>query len=179
MSALALIELTSIVRGIVVADAMVKKADVELRDARSVSPGRYLVRVEGGVGEVKAAYEHALDVAGDTRLDDVFLPNPHPCLATLLEGGEMAVEHDSVGLVECYTSASAVKAVDAAAKAADVDVARLELANQLGGKGWFVFSGELHMVEPALAAAKAAVTPGMLLGAELIARPHPDTGRAF
>ena len=86
---------------------------------------------------------------------------------------------DSVGLVECYTSASAVKAVDAAAKAAEIEVTRLELANQLGGKGWLLLTGSLDMVEAALAAAEGAVTEGMLQTVELIARPHGDTGRAL
>lgn len=177
--ALALLELTSIARGVVVLDAMVKKATVTVGDARSVSPGRYLVRVHGGVGEVEEAYRAGRAAAGDTLLDEVFLPNPHACLEALLEGKRRKAARDSVGLVECYTSASAVKCVDAAAKAAEIEVTRLELAMHLGGKGWFELTGPLDMVEAALAAAGRAATGGMLLCTELIPAPHPDTGRGL
>ncbi|RMG18213.1 MAG: BMC domain-containing protein [Deltaproteobacteria bacterium] len=174
--ALALLELSSVARGIVTVDAMVKRASVEVRDARSVSPGRYLVRVAGGVGEVEEAWRAGLQAADVALLDEVFLPNPHPALLALLEGRPQAAPIDAVGLVECYTSASAVRAADATAKAVEIALTRLELGNGLGGKGWFLFTGALHEVEAGLSAAAEAVREGMLLTTECIARPHPDTG---
>lgn len=177
--ALALLELDSVARGVVVLDAMVKKAEVEVREARSVSPGRYLVRVHGGVGEVDEALQAGLAAAGDALLDHVFLPNPHEVLEPLLAGEKREADFDAVGLVECFTTASALKAVDAAAKAAEIEVTRLEVANQLGGKAWFLLTGDQHMVEAALDAAAHAVTGGMLRTVEMIARPHADTAKAF
>jgi microcompartment protein CcmL/EutN len=177
--ALALVELTSVARGIVVVDAMVKKAKVSVVDARSVSPGRYLVEVWGGVGEVEEAHAIALSTGGATVLDALFLPAPHDRVWPLLRGERHEAGEKSIGLVECYGSAAAVKALDAAAKTADVDVLRLHLADGLGGKGWFLFTGDLHLVQVALEAAAEAATDGFLQTTELIAAPHPDAGRAF
>lgn len=177
--ALALLELSSVVRGIVVVDAMVKKAEVTVADARSVSPGRYLVEVWGGVGEVEEAYAAGLSVADAAILDSVFLPAPHETLWSLLRGTRREATGESLGLVECYGSAAAVKALDAAAKATDVTLLRLHLADGLGGKGWFSFTGALEIVQAALDAAAEAATPGFLQTAERIAAPHPDAGKAF
>ncbi|MDF1565700.1 MAG: BMC domain-containing protein [Deltaproteobacteria bacterium] len=177
--ALALLELDSIARGLLAVDAMAKKAVVEIVEARSVSPGRYLIRLRGGVGEVEAAYLEGKAVAGSTLLDEVFLPSPHANLLSLLEGEPVGVEWDAVAIVECFTSASAVAALDAACKAAAVTATRLELANQLGGKGWFFLSGSLEDLDAALEAAAAATTPGMLQQIERVARPHADLGEHF
>ncbi len=177
--ALALLELDSIARGLLTVDAMVKKAQVEIAEARSVSPGRYLLRIEGGVGEVEASWQEGVAIAQSALLDQVFLPAPHENLLALLEGVPREAELDSVGIVECYTSASAIAALDAALKAAEVVATRLDLANQLGGKGWFFLSGSLEDIDVALSAATAAVTPGMLQRVERVARPHADLGEHF
>jgi len=179
--ALALLELDSIARGLLTVDAMVKKAEVAIAEARTVAPGRYLIRVEGGVGEVEASHREGVAVAADALLDQVFLPAPHAGLVSLLDPRQQPPEpaSDAVGIVECFTSASAFKALDAALKAAAVVATRLELANQLGGKGWFFLVGALEDLDAALAAAAAAASPGMLQRGERVARPHADLGDHF
>ena len=52
--AIAAIETSSIAQGTVVGDAMVKTAEVELLEARTLSPGKYWVLVGGEVGPVRA-----------------------------------------------------------------------------------------------------------------------------
>ena len=70
--ALALIELSSIARGHRVADAMVKRAPVNLLRADWVSPGKFLVLVDGSVAAVDEAYRAGLDVAADKVVDRLF-----------------------------------------------------------------------------------------------------------
>ena len=52
--AIATIELISVARGILAADAMLKAADVRLYEAHPICPGKYLVVVGGQVGAVDA-----------------------------------------------------------------------------------------------------------------------------
>ena len=177
--ALALLELDSIARGLLTVDAMVKKAAVEITEARSVSPGRFLIRIGGGVGEVEAAWLEGKRIADTALLDQIFLPHPHENLRALLEGVPQEAELDAVAIVECYTSASAVACLDAACKTGEVVATRLDLANQLGGKGWFFLTGALEDLDAALAAAAEAAAPGMLQRIERVARPHADLGEHF
>src|SRR5207249_5075694 len=54
--ALALLEVSSLARGVVVADAVAKRARIELLQCGPVSPGKYLVLFAGGVGEVDESF---------------------------------------------------------------------------------------------------------------------------
>ena len=74
--ALALVELSSIARGHRVADAMLKRAPVRLMRAEPVSPGKFLVLVEGDVAAVDESFRVGADVAGDRAVDKLFLPQP-------------------------------------------------------------------------------------------------------
>lgn len=178
--ALAIVELDSIARGLVTVDAMAKKAEVHVVEASPIAPGRYRIEVRGGVGEVEAAHEAGQSAAGEALLDEVFLPQPHVGLLALLAGESGSIpEETTLGVVECYTSASIVSALDAALKAAEVRALRLERALHLGGKGWCLLAGALEDVDAALAAAAEAARPGMLQRIERVARPHPDVGPHF
>ena len=61
----------------------------------------------------------------------------------------------------------------------EVSAARLGLADGLGGKGYFVFTGRLHDVEASMDAGCEAVGEGLLAGREIIANPHPDVGEGL
>ena len=63
--ALAVVELSSIARGHRVADAMLKRAPVRLMRADAISPGKFLVLVEGDVAAVDESFRVGTDVAGD------------------------------------------------------------------------------------------------------------------
>ena len=65
--ALGLLELGGIARGMVAADAMVKKAPVELLGAHAVNPGKFVVLVAGGVEEG----EQATDVSKLSKSDRI------------------------------------------------------------------------------------------------------------
>ncbi len=171
--ALGLVETSSIARGLVVADAMVKKAPVELVRARTVSPGKHLVIVSGAVADVEEAMRAGIETAAATLVDRLELPQPAPELVAALRR-EGVAPADAVGIVETFSVASALLGADAACKAARVTLAELRLADGLGGKAYFVLSGEHADVEAALYAAETIIPTGLLLARELIARPHDD-----
>ncbi len=173
--ALALVELTSIVRGYRVADDMVKKAPVRLLDMGIVSPGKFLILITGDVGSVEEAYLAGLAGADGWLVDHLFLPQPHEGVIEALERRLPRVDPDAVGLLETFSAVSAIRAADVALKAAEVVLMELHYERHLGGKGYFALTGDLHDVEAALSAAVGAVgDQGLLLKQELIPRPHED-----
>lgn len=174
--AVALLELESIARGLVVADAVAKQAQVTIALAEPVTPGKYLLVFSGGVAEVEESVKAGVEAAGSTLLDRLFLPQAAQALVDALEGRlQSSAPEDAAAIVETQTVASALLSLDTALKRAeDVRLTRLHLARGIGGKGYYVLRGELHMLEAAVEGAVSAVGAPLLLATELIQRPHPD-----
>lgn len=184
--ALGLLELRSIARGIVLSDAVVKRAAVRLCLSRPVSPGKHLTLFCGDVADVEEAFQAGLAVAqaGSALCDSLLLAQVHDeVLAALAGTGALAQtraaalreEADvSLAIIETFSAAAALLSADAACKAAAVRLHTLRLCDGLGGKAYYVLCGSQADSEAALQAAEAALTPGLLLARELIARPHPD-----
>ena len=175
--ALALIEVASIARGHRVADAMVKRAPVELLRCDAVSPGKLLVLVAGDVASVDEAFRAGLEVAGDAKLDALYLPGAHAQLPGALRGEARAGDVGSVGalgIVETTTVAAAIVAADAAVKAAAVRLIEMQLARGIGGKAYFVLTGALDEIEAAVEAALGVVDAAVVYATEIIAAPHAD-----
>jgi microcompartment protein CcmL/EutN len=171
--ALGLIETNSIARGLYVTDQMVKKAPVELVLAKTVSPGKHLTLVSGEVADVDEAMQVGVATAAHTLVDRLFLAQvAQPLLAALVR--QIAAPDGSLGIFETFSVASALLAADAACKAATVGLSELHLADGLGGKAYFILTGEQADVEAGLFAAETAIPSGLMLGRELIARPHDD-----
>jgi microcompartment protein CcmL/EutN len=174
--ALAILELTSIARGVIVADAVAKKAPVHILQNHPISPGKFLIVFSGGVAEVDESLQAGMAAAGATLVDRLFLPQAHEQLAPLVAGtppvrlGGL----DAVAVVETFSVAATVLAADAAAKAASVTLLDMRLGQGLGGKGFFTMTGDLDSIEAAAAAAQAAIDGGLLVGVEIIPRPHED-----
>jgi microcompartment protein CcmL/EutN len=173
--ALAVVELSSIARGHRVADAMLKRAPVRLMRAEPVSPGKFLVVVEGDVAAVDESFRVGADVAGDRAVDTLFLPQPHEALWPALAGGAKAgTGVESLGIVETTTVAATVRAADAAAKAARVRVTEMQLARGIGGKAFFTVTGPLGEVEAAVDAAVGVLEAAKVHTTEIIPAPHAD-----
>ena len=173
--ALGVVELSSVARGVVVADAMVKKAPVELVFARAVSSGKFVILVSGAVADVDEAMRCAIETAQAALVDRLLLPQAADgLLAALRRDGAAIGAVDAVGIFETFSVASTIIAADAATKAAHAEIAELRLADGLGGKAYFVVAGAQADVEAAMFAAEHVTATGMLLGREVIARPHED-----
>lgn len=176
--ALGLLEVASLARGVLVADAVVKRAQVTLLECGATSPGKYLVLFAGGVAELGEALEAGAAAAGDSLIDRLFLPQAHAQLLPALRAGARGFQHepadDTAGVIELASVAAALRSADAACKAAQVRLQLLHLARGIGGKAWFILRGDLESVEAAAVAATEAAGDGLLAGAEIIARPHAD-----
>jgi microcompartment protein CcmL/EutN len=172
--ALGLVETASIARGYEVADAVVKQSPVRLLWARTTSPGKFVTLFVGDVEEVRQALARGLEIARDSREDDVLIPNIHLALLEAVKGPRK-VPIDAFGIVETKTVASALLAADAAAKAAAAELVEVRLAQHLGGKGFFTVAGETGDVEAAVArGADLARARGTLIREVVIPRAAPE-----
>lgn len=171
--------MASLARGVVAADAAAKRAPIEFLECGPVSPGKYLVLFAGGVAEVDEAIRAGAAAAGESLLDQLYLPQAHQALLPALRAGAAGRARGqslgaSVGLVELHTVAAALRSADAACKAAQVELQLLHAARGIGGKAWFILRGALPDIEAAVQAATEAAGTGLLAGAEIIAAPHAD-----
>ena len=183
--ALGVLEIGTIARGVVAADAGLKRAPAVLLHSRAVSGGKHLVFFEGGVAEVEEAVGAARFVAGDVLLDRVELAAAHdqvwPMLGAPVAPVDWAGDHgaEAVAIIETKTVCAAIAAADAACKVADVTVRDVRFAVDLAGKAYFTLTGTLDAIEAAAAAANAAADQ-RIVGLEVIAQPAPDLrGRLF
>src|SRR5262245_780849 len=127
-TALGLLEVESIARGYTTTDAMVKKAAVRLLESRPVSPGKYVILVNGDVGEVDESMRAGVAAAGDSLIDQLFLPQAHEQLPPLLAGARpTGVPTTALAVLETSSVCSTVLAADAAAKAAEVHLLEMRL----------------------------------------------------
>ncbi len=187
--ALGVLEIGTIARGIVVADASLKRAPAILLSSRAVSGGKHLVMLEGGVAEVEEAMIAGKLAAGQTLLDHVELPQADdqvwPMLGAPVIAPDWTLDEaaEAVAIIETSTVCAAIAAADAACKVADVIVRDVRFAVDLAGKAYFTLTGSRAAIEAAAIAATAASQLGAkdrLVGLEVIAQPSPDLrGRLF
>ncbi|HLU65371.1 MAG TPA: BMC domain-containing protein [Kofleriaceae bacterium] len=176
--ALGILEIELISRGLVVADALLKRAEVDVLASRPVSSGKHLVMLAGEVDVVGEAMAAGADAAGGALLDRLELPLLHGPLWDLLGEPVHPQSWDdgpvgAVAVVETRTVCAAVGAADAAGKAAEVALRDMHLAVGIAGKAFFTLTGELHDVEAAVAAARE-VAGARLLQIEVIPSPAPE-----
>jgi microcompartment protein CcmL/EutN len=177
--AVALVEIASIARGFVTLDALMKRAQVSVKAARPVTPGKYVILFGGDVAAVTESLEAARETAGAQLIDELLLPYAHRRLLPAVDGELSPEEGESVGIVEMTTVAATVQAADVALKATDVAVLRMHLAIGVGGKGWFTLAGALADVEAALDAVRDDARPERIVGIELIPQPHGEVRGYF
>jgi microcompartment protein CcmL/EutN len=171
--AIGLIETNSIAIGIRVGDAMVKRAPVNLLEARTVCPGKYIVLVSGDTGPVGEAMESGIEAGGDAIVDKLFLPNVHvsvfPAIASAVEMQQV----EALGIIETISVASCIVAADAAAKAAAVTLTELRLANGLGGKSFVLMVGDVPNVQAGVDAGVSLIKDeGLLIRFVVIPQLH-------
>lgn len=169
------VETSSIARGLEVADAMCKAAQVNLLVCNPTCPGKYLVVVGGLVAEVTSAVEAGRTTAADTIVDETVIPNVHPQVLEAFSATTLPGDVGAVGIIEAFSLASTIVAGDEAVKAANVTLLEIRLARALGGKGYVLLTGEVSAVRAAVDAGVAAGREqGLLLGSTVIPSPHPD-----
>ena len=178
VEAIGVLELDSIARGYDTADAMMKEAPVALVDSSPVSSGKYVILIAGDPASVESSVRRGILVGGTAVIDQLLLTMVHAQVLPAIRGIREVGKLDALGVVETRSVASAIRAADAAAKAASVELLHVRLAMSIGGKGVVTLTGRHPDTIAAVeAAADAARQSGMLLATAIIARPHVATDK--
>ena len=170
--AIGMAEFNTVSAGITAADAMVKTADVEIIEAETVCPGKYIVILTGELSAVNASVETAKTLHATHLIDSFVLGNPAEEIFPAIYGASHVEVVNSLGIIETYDAAAIIVAADEAAKTADVSLIEIRLARGMCGKSYLLLTGEVAAVEAAIKRAQKSVEPrGMFLDSSVIARP--------
>ena len=178
--AIGMIEFKTVSAGITAADRMVKTADVELLEAQTVCPGKYIALIGGDLSAVTAAVDSAKHFERGELISSFVLGNPDESIFPAIYGSSHVEDVNALGILETYDAASIIVAADIAAKTAIVKLIELRIAKGMCGKSYMLITGEVAACEAAIAKAKASVgEKGMFLDSSVIARPDAQLIKAI
>lgn len=179
-TAIGIVETSSIAKGFEVADALLKRANVELVVNRTICPGKYMVLIGGDVDAVNASVDTGVEIGAHTVVDHFIIPNVHPAVFPAISGVTHLPELQALGIIEGFTVASVIEAADAAVKAADVQLITIHLAMAIGGKGFVSFTGDVAAVQSAVEAGSEVVErKGLLVEKVVIPSPRKEIVNEF
>jgi len=175
-----MIEYATVSTGVRAADMMVKTADVEIIQAETVCPGKYIVLISGSLSAVKASVEASKTAYGERYIDSFVLGNPHEDIFPAIYGAGDPGVVNALGIVETYSAASIIVAADTAAKTADVKLLEIRIAKGMCGKSYVMMTGEVAAVTASVEnAAKKLGEDGMLLDTAVIPNPDKDLWKSI
>jgi len=179
-TAIGLIETSSIAKGFLIADTVLKTANVEILVNRTICPGKYMVLIGGDVDAVNASVEAGVRVGAHTVVDHFVIAHVHPAVFPAISGVAHLPELKALGVVESFSVASIIEAADAAVKATPIQLVCIHLAMAIGGKAWISLTGDVASVEEAVEVAATVISrKGLLVEKGVIPAPRPEIVREF
>lgn len=173
--AIGMAEYQTVSVGIAAADLMIKTARVEIIEAQTVCPGKYIILITGELSAVRASVDAARSRYGEKLIDSFVLGNPDGSVLPAIYGANEIQNRNALGTLETFSVAAMIVAADTAAKTANVELIELRLARGMCGKSYMLITGEVAAVSAAIEAAQlAAGDKGMFLDSSVIA--NPDAG---
>lgn len=148
--AIGMVEYKTVSTGIKAADLIVKTADVELIQAQTVCPGKFIILFSGDLSAVRVSVDAARTQYPEQLIDDFVLGNPHDSIFKALACTAEIDAVKALGVIETFTGASAIVAADHAAKTAQVDVFEIRVARGMCGKSYVLLTGSVAAVEAAV-----------------------------
>ena len=169
------IELKSIPKGVEAADAALKSAGIDMVSAHPACPGKYEIILTGSISNVTAAVNHVTTRFEGYVIDSSVMGRIDEQVISALFGTQTGEREGSLGLIETFSAASAIKAADIAVKTARVAIYDLRVSRGMGGKGVVMLTGEVGDVTAAVeAGATYAKGVATLSSSAVIAAPHED-----
>ena len=173
--AIGVIELKSIPKGVEAADAALKSSGVEMVSAHPSCPGKYEIILTGSISNVDAAVSHVVSRFDGYVIDSSVMGRIDEQVIKALFGTQTSERTGSLGLVETFSAASAIKAADIAVKTARVEIYDLRVSRGMGGKGVVMITGDVGDVTAAVeAGANYAKSVSTLSSYTVIAAPHTE-----
>lgn len=175
VNVLGVIEFSSIAIGIKALDEMVKVAPINIIEARTICPGKYLIVFSGDVASVEYSFNKGLAAGSGCIIDQLFLPlidqSVIPAIGKIVETDDW----NSIGIIETLSVTSSIEAADFAAKASGVKIIEIRLAIGFGGKSYVKIMGSLNAVQAAMEAGTAkAKLKNQLCNETTIPKPHRE-----
>lgn len=178
--AIGMIEYKTVSSGVLATDLMVKTAQVELLEAETVCPGKYIAIIAGDLSAVRAAVDNAIATSGENLIDSFVLGNPHESIFPAIYGTTNLEKIRALGILETFDAAAIIEAADVAAKTAVVDLIELRIAKGMCGKSYMYLTGEVAAVQAAIDRAIAQIGPkGMYLDSSVIAQPDEQVCKSI
>lgn len=175
MNSIGLVECKNVSKGILVTDEMLKSAGIRLLSSGAVCPGKYVTIVGGELSAIKASVDHAAVIAEDALIESFVIGNLAKNVFEAVHGAVSVENKRSLGIIETFTAASAIKAADAAVKSGYIELIEVRVARGLAGKCFVTLTGDVSDVRAAVeAGAKLAAEEGVLINTEVIANPHEE-----
>ncbi len=175
MDTIGFVELTSIAKGIEVADAMIKAANTDLVFAKASCPGKYYIMIAGTVDSVDASIKHGAEIGSGCIVDTLVLSGIHPQVIKAVNMSAMPERVSAVGVMEFYSVTAAVLAADVAVKSSLVELIEIRLGTGIGGKSFVVLTGDVASVRAAIDSGSAAGSEsGMLVNKIVIPNPRKE-----
>ena len=176
--AIGLVEYKTVSTGILVADTLLKTAQIEIMSSHTVFPGKYIVLFSGDLGAINTCINLARKEYSKNLIDSFILGNPHKGIFPAFYGTSNVKELKALGILETFSVASIIVAADEAAKTSIVDLIEICIGNGMGGKSYLFLTGDIAAVEAAINKAKAsAAEPGMFLDSAIIANPDQNLSK--
>lgn len=180
LKSVGMIELNSIARAVETADVMMKAGEVQLVFSKPVCPGKFIIMISGDVGAVKVSIAAGLDRAGQFTVETFIIPNVNPQVLNAFNGASLVEKVNAIGVMEFFNIASSIKAADAAAKAAQIQLLDIRLGISIGGKSFVVLSGDVSAVAEAVeSGTKESVEEGTLINKAVISNPSEELFRSL
>ena len=173
--AIGVIELKNIPKGVEAADLALKSAGVQMISSHPSCPGKYEIIITGSISNVSAAVEQVVSRFEGYVIDSSVMGRIDEQVISALFGTQTSAKEGSLGLIETYSAASAIKAADLAVKTAKVAIYDLRVSRGMGGKGIVMLTGEIGDVSAATeAGSEYARRCATLSSYSVIAAPHKD-----
>ena len=173
--AIGVIELKCIPKGVEAADAALKSAGIEMVSAHPSCPGKYEIILTGSISNVTAAVSHVTSRFDGYVIDSSVMGRIDEQVISALFGTQTGERCGSLGLIETFSAASAIKAADIAVKTARVAIYDLRVSRGMGGKGVVMLTGDVGDVTAAVeAGAEYAKGLATLSSYTVIAAPHEE-----
>ena len=150
-----MIEFKSVAAGMTATDIMVKTSEVDIVEAQTVCPGKYIAIITGDLSAVKASVDTAMDMGGENGIDSFVLGNPDESIFPAILGTTNVTADDvnALGVIETFDAAQIIVAADNAVKTSDVRLIEIRLARGMCGKSYVTLTGEVAAVKAAAQAA--------------------------
>jgi len=148
--AIGMVEYKTVSSGIKAADLIVKTAEVELIQAQTVCPGKFIIMYSGELSAVRVSTDAVIKQYPESLIDQFVLGNPHESIFEALTCTAQIEDVAALGVIETFTGASAIVAADHAAKTAQVDIFEIRVARGMCGKSYVLLTGSVASVTEAV-----------------------------